>query len=40
VRSCTGRTYTGVLPNGDFTIPQVDLLEGRMTAMRRVGPLA
>jgi hypothetical protein len=36
----TGRTYTGVLPNGDFMIPQVDLLEGRMTAMRRVGPLA
>ncbi|WP_281286271.1 hypothetical protein [Actinoallomurus bryophytorum] len=27
-------------PNGDFTIPQVDPPEGRMTTTRRVGPLA
>jgi hypothetical protein len=35
----TGRTYTGVHPNGDFVIPYSDLTEGRMTAMRRVGPI-
>jgi hypothetical protein len=34
----TGRTYTGIHPNGDFMIPSSDLMEGRMTAMRRVGP--
>jgi hypothetical protein len=34
----TGRTYTGLHPNGDFMISRADLLAGRTAAMERVGP--
>lgn len=33
-----GRTYSGMLANGDFMIPTTDLAIGRFTAMDRVGP--
>ncbi|MDN3357125.1 hypothetical protein [Actinomadura sp. DC4] len=33
-----GRTYTGLHPNGDFTIACADLEAGRLEAMSRVGP--
>jgi hypothetical protein len=34
----TGRTYTGIYPNGDFMISRADVLAGRTAAMDRVGP--
>jgi len=34
----TGRTYTGIHPNGDFMISRADVLAGRTAAMDRVGP--
>lgn len=34
----TGRNYVGWYANGDFMIPSVDMMAGRLTAMERVGP--